>query len=227
MLIAIHNHKGGTGKSTIAAHLAFRAEQLGIKTLAATIDRQGDLLRWFTRGEALLEVDSPIQYGDHVTALYSPDEFPTRLAAGFPLTIVDTSPHSDVTGGAVSPDLWIVPVDNRTAIENLASVLPMMLKKAPALLVFYMADGGGVGALGALQDAARMLDKIEIYDEVIPKSGAMFRAQLRYCPVWESPFGADSVVHKAIVRFADHVFKRAGVAKTAAPKASARKGGRR
>ena len=48
MIIAIHNHKGGIGKTTITAHLAFRLDQLGIKCLVITLDRQGDVIRYFT-----------------------------------------------------------------------------------------------------------------------------------------------------------------------------------
>lgn len=227
MLIAVHNHKGGVGKTTLVAHLAYQAELAGVKTLAATIDRQGDLLRWFTRGEGKLQLDTPVEYGNHVTGLYSPDKFPTRLAKNFELTLVDTSPQSDVTSGIVEPDLWIVPVDNRSAIENLATILPAMLKMAPAILVFWKADAGGLAALRVLQDAARLLDNIEIYEEVVPDCGPLARTQTRYRPVWEVPFGEGSEAHQIVVRFANHIFKRAGVATTRAPKGGRKKGGRR
>ena len=38
---------------------------------------------------------------------------------GFQVILVDTPPESGMAD-AVDPDLWVVPVDNRTAIENLA-----------------------------------------------------------------------------------------------------------
>ena len=51
--IAVYNHKGGIGKTTIAVHLAYYAEELKIRTFATCIDPQGDLWRWLSGGDAI------------------------------------------------------------------------------------------------------------------------------------------------------------------------------
>jgi len=103
MIIAIHNHKGGIGKTTICAHAALRASDLGIRTLAVTLDRQGDLLRWFDE-EPDLSGDIPVQQ-ELLTGLYSPEVMPPPgIIAPYPLTLIDTPPQAGMVD-EVDPDL--------------------------------------------------------------------------------------------------------------------------
>ena len=41
-IVTVSIHKGGTGKTTIAAHLAFLAAERGAKTLLVDLDAQGN-----------------------------------------------------------------------------------------------------------------------------------------------------------------------------------------
>lgn len=209
MIIAVHNHKGGIGKTTITGHLAFRADQLGIKTLVTTLDYQGDVLRWFSE-EPKLDPNKPIRLRN-ITALYAPEQMPPPAALhGFPLVLVDTPPEKGMAD-AIDPDLWVVPVDNRTAIENLASVVPKMAAKAPCYVVFYAADQGGISTLRGLQEAAQHIPKLEFHPEVIPRNPAMFRTQAYYKPVWDVPHGKGTSGHQVMIRLCDAVLERAGL----------------
>lgn len=213
MIIAVHNHKGGIGKTTITAHLAFRLDQLGIKCLVITLDRQGDVVRYFSE-DPQLDPDKPVRLRN-ITALYSPGQMPPDDALrGFQVILVDTPPESGMAD-AVDPDLWVVPVDNRTAIENLASVVPKMAAKAPCFVVFYAADLGGVSTLRGLQDASKHIPKLEFYSEVVPHNSAMFRTQAYYKPVWDVPHGKGTSGHKAMLQLCDAILERAGVTEEA------------
>jgi len=208
-IIAVHNHKGGIGKTTICGHLAWRASDLGLRSLLITLDRQGDALRWISKDKKI-EMKKPVQNG-LLTGLYSPDVMPPDdILEGYPLVIVDTPPEAGVPE-AIDPDLWVVPVDNRTAIENLMSVVPLMTPKAPCYVVFYTADAGGITTLRGLQQAARHVPKVEFYDDVIPFNKSMRRTQVYYEPVWNVPHGEGRSGHRAMLRLCDAILARAGV----------------
>jgi cellulose biosynthesis protein BcsQ len=54
MIVTVANHKGGVGKTSLAAHLAFRAAERGNKVLAVDFDAQGNLTGTLAdRGKAL------------------------------------------------------------------------------------------------------------------------------------------------------------------------------
>jgi cellulose biosynthesis protein BcsQ len=51
--VAFYNNKGGVGKTTFAVHFALHAAQnRGLRTVAVGLDRQGDMMRWLSGGEA-------------------------------------------------------------------------------------------------------------------------------------------------------------------------------
>ena len=54
MIVTVANHKGGVGKTSLTAHLAFRAAERGNKVLAVDFDAQGNLTGTLAdRGKAL------------------------------------------------------------------------------------------------------------------------------------------------------------------------------
>lgn len=208
MIIVVHNHKGGIGKTTLTAHMAFRANVLGIKCLVVTLDRQGDLLRWFPGAEK--DPKKVFKLGN-ITVVYSPDQMPPQdILDAYPLVLVDTPPKEGVPA-MVNPGLWVAQIDNRTAVENLATVLPEFLKQAPVYLVFYRADVGGELMLRGLQDAARTLKQVEFCPLVLENAPSTARAQYNYKPVWEVPWGKGTDAAKDMIELCDLIFKRAGV----------------
>lgn len=208
-IIAVHNHKGGIGKTTICGHLAWRASELGIKCLVITLDRQGDVLRWFHKDKKI-DKKQPVRNG-LITGLFSPEEMPPDdVLDGYPLVIVDTPPEAGVPE-AIDPNLWVVPVDNRTAIENLMSVVPLMTPKAPCYVVFYTADAAGIATLRGLQQAARHVPKVDFYDDVVPFNPALRRTQAYYEPVWRVAHGEGTAGHRAMLRLCDAILARAGL----------------
>lgn len=89
--VAIISQKGGSGKTTMAVHLAVCAERQGQPTLILDLDPQGSACSWLHRR------------GDDAPEVVAAD--PSQLAGliqrakegGAGLVILDTAPHSDRT----------------------------------------------------------------------------------------------------------------------------------
>lgn len=104
--VVIATQKGGSGKSTIAAHLSVEFIRQGLTVAALDLDRQGSLSFW--RGQRELEEPEVLQvsfgdferYRDHCRQ------------EGFDVLLADTPPHAGAGIQAVvaHADLVIVPV---------------------------------------------------------------------------------------------------------------------
>jgi chromosome partitioning protein len=103
--VAIVSQKGGSGKTTVAVHLAVCAE-LDHKTVAIIdLDPQASALEWYSRRDA----ETP----EVITT--TPEQLPALLTQarsnGADLMIIDTAPHSDraATIAAELADLVLIP----------------------------------------------------------------------------------------------------------------------
>jgi chromosome partitioning protein len=105
--IVIASSKGGTGKSTLAAHLAVEADKQGDGLVAVVdTDSQGSLSAWWNVREA----STPLFAAVEVTAL---DTHLTALAEhGVNLVVIDTPPalSGTIHRAIASADLVIIPV---------------------------------------------------------------------------------------------------------------------
>lgn len=103
--IAILSGKGGSGKSTIALHLAVAAERRGEPVAVLDIDPQASAAAWAdTRADETPSVTS-IQPSRLARALEA------AAAAGAAYAIIDTAPHSAdaAVAAAEAADLVLVP----------------------------------------------------------------------------------------------------------------------
>jgi chromosome partitioning protein len=113
MIISILNQKGGSGKTTLAAHLARAAQADGKRVLLVDADRQGSLRDWHAAGDGL---GLDLIAADTTSALAS---LPS-VAQGYDLVVVDGMPSASpmaavaikVSDGVLVPiqpsplDLW-------------------------------------------------------------------------------------------------------------------------
>jgi chromosome partitioning protein len=103
--IAIVSQKGGSGKTTIAVHLAVCAGLSGKTVAIIDLDPQASALEWRSRRNA----ESP----EVITA--TPEQLPALLKMaktnGADLAIIDTAPHSDraAVAAASLADLILIP----------------------------------------------------------------------------------------------------------------------
>src|SRR5215831_279073 len=114
--IAIISQKGGSGKTTLAVHLAVCAERTHHRVAIIDLDPQASALEWYSRRHA----DTP----EVITA--TPDQLPVLLNQakenGAAVTLIDTAPHSDraATTATTLADLVLIPC--RPAAFDVAAI---------------------------------------------------------------------------------------------------------
>lgn len=104
--LAILSRKGGTGKTTVALHLAVQAQRLGYRTLVADADSQHSALDWFR----IRRQQPPVVVEARPGALYVARDAAAR--SGMDLAIFDTGPSAggDCLDAARFSDLCLMVV---------------------------------------------------------------------------------------------------------------------
>jgi chromosome partitioning protein len=132
--IAIISQKGGSGKTTLALHLAVAAEAAGKVTVLLDLDPQASATGW---------KDSRKGGTPEIMALPSARLAPalrTAIEEGFDLALIDTAPSTerDAATAARAADLVLVPcraaILDLRAIEMTAELVKLTGKPAYAVL---------------------------------------------------------------------------------------------
>jgi chromosome partitioning protein len=140
-ILAVVSQKGGSGKTTLAVHLATCAHLTGLKVALIDLDPQATARRWGDKREE----DGPEVVSDH----------PSRLSAllevartnGADLVVVDTAPNADqaALGAARASDLVLIPC--RPAAFDLEAIEATLdlatIAKKPASVVLNAAPSRG------------------------------------------------------------------------------------
>lgn len=146
---AFVSQKGGSGKTTLATHLAVYAEQKGETVALIDLDPQASAVAW----HGIRNTDAPVVIAG------SPDKLPalieTARGLGVTLAMIDTAPHTD-RGALVAiraADLVIMPVRpsflDVAALVNTVQLLEAADKKDSAIAVL-----NAVPPRGSLVDEA-------------------------------------------------------------------------
>ncbi len=114
--IAIVSQKGGSGKTTVAVHLAVCAERAGQTAAIIDLDPQASALEWHSRRDA----------GTPEVITATPEQLAGLLKSaednGADLMIIDTAPHSD-RAAVVAADLAdIVLIPCRPSAFDVAAI---------------------------------------------------------------------------------------------------------
>jgi chromosome partitioning protein len=154
--LAIISQKGGSGKSTIAVHLAVLAEQEGESVLLADLDPQRSAGDWYRARQARSPAVVETNPGDLGALL-------TRAAgAGATLAILDTPPHNEP--GAVATarmaDRLLIPVRpsilDMRAVRNTVAIARELGSPA-AFVLNSCPPARGVGEASVTVEARRGL----------------------------------------------------------------------
>ena len=147
--VAIISQKGGSGKTTIAVHLAVCAERARQRAAIIDLDPQASALEWYSRRAA----ESP----EVITAM--PEQLSALLkqakANGADFTLIDTAPHSDraATLAADLADLVLIPCRpaafDVAAITTTLNILKLTQAKERAAILL-----NAVPVRGSLTDEA-------------------------------------------------------------------------
>ena len=115
-VLALINQKGGSGKTTIALHMATAAWQAGLNTLLIDLDPQTSAAEWHdSRAEEFPAVLS-IQPTRLQKALQTAAESETHLV------VLDTAPHAESTALDAARAAQLVLIPCRPAIMDLRAV---------------------------------------------------------------------------------------------------------
>lgn len=110
-IITLAQQKGGSGKTTLAAHLAVAFARTGHAVAILDVDPQGSLGQWFERRETHFGPDSiDISFG--TASGWGARREARTFARHHDIVIVDTPPKSDVESRSAieAADLVVVPV---------------------------------------------------------------------------------------------------------------------
>jgi chromosome partitioning protein len=132
--IAILSQKGGTGKTTLALHLAVIAENNGLPSVVIDLDPQASAAGWKdTRSE-----ETPVVVSSPSARLQQALIAARKGHAG--LALIDSAPHSgeDALAAAEAADLVLIPC--RVAILDLRAIAStariVKLAAKPAFVIF-------------------------------------------------------------------------------------------
>ena len=130
--IAVISQKGGSGKTTLALHLAVASSATGQNAALIDLDPQASAAKWADRREAEL----PVVLSAHASRL--PNEIKRIQDAGCKTLFLDTAPHSDSSTleAAKHADLVLIPC--RPAIldmEAISNTLDLVRAKGTPLYV--------------------------------------------------------------------------------------------
>jgi chromosome partitioning protein len=139
--LAILAQKGGSGKTTLAVHMAVCATRQNLRTALIDLDPQGSAHDWNESREDGEKLDAVKASSGQLAALLK-----HAKAAGADLAIVDTAPHSDSAAAIVAQlaDFILMPCRparfDLKAIGSTAQVAS--LAKTPAAVVINAAPRG-------------------------------------------------------------------------------------
>ena len=134
-IIGIASQKGGSGKTTLAGHLAVQAEQAGSSPVALIdTDPQGSLSAWWNAREA----ETPCFARTTAATLKQDVELLREL--GMKLLVIDTPPAIEATIGDVIElcDLVIIPVRPSPHDLRAAGATVELVERAGKPLIFVI-----------------------------------------------------------------------------------------
>lgn len=131
--VAIISQKGGSGKTTLAIHLAVAAHRSGLRTAIIDLDPQASARKWGKR-----RGEDPQVISDHAEMVA--DLIEAARKNGADLILIDTPPAADRAAGAAArvSDLLLIP--SRPTVLDVEAIRPSTdlatLVGKPAYVIF-------------------------------------------------------------------------------------------
>lgn len=171
-IVTIAQQKGGSGKTTLAAHLAVALHGIGRSVGLIDIDPQGSLGQWLERRETA-SPDGVCEFDFRTASGWGARREARQMARDHDIVIVDTPPKADIEARSAieGASLVLIPVQptpmdlwaTRVTLDNIAreerTALAVLNRVPPrALLTGEMAEA--LAALGPAVAKARLGSRI-------------------------------------------------------------------
>ena len=151
--LAIISQKGGSGKTTIAVHVAVCASQRKLKTAIIDIDPQRSAYQWNQSRPDGMKLDAVTANASQLAVLLA-----KAKAGGIDLAIIDSAPHSDSEAAIAAQLADYVLIPCRPARFDLYAIASTVdIAKAantPAAVVINAAPRGRLADEGSRRPAA-------------------------------------------------------------------------
>lgn len=170
--IAVIAQKGGTGKTTVAVHLAVAAELAGHSAVVIDLDPQASATGW----KDLRRSETPVVISAQAVRL--DQVLKTSAEHGADFAVIDTAPHSESTALAAARKSDLVLIPCRAAILDLKAIgstvdLVKLAGKRGAVVL------NAVPPRGSLGDEAA--EAIRGYDVDLSPARLGHRAAYQHC----------------------------------------------
>ena len=197
MKIAIYNNKGGVGKTSLTAHVGFRAMETKQCITVVDADRQNNSMDWLTGGE--WDGNSTVERGSvKVTN--------DILEAEGDLVVIDCPPAFEVVQNYPDVDVWIIPVNGRfsvigsmTVIDEIKNINP----NARIVLIANMVDASTKFGKVQLDEIKKI--GVELFKLIIPRHDIVGKAEIATQSAWSIPYGSRSLAAQNLKLFAEWV----------------------
>jgi len=198
MKIAVYNHKGGVGKSTLTSHLGFYAQEHNIDLTVVDADRQRCTMTWLSghkwSGDDGYSLGSV--YVTYVDKLYTTNH-----------VVYDCPPAFEVIGSLANRiDKWVIPVDGRFSVEGAMAVVDEIKKLGSTGEMYIVINKGLDNTFGKKERQEISKLGIKVFCLELSQSDVVRKAESYGLPVWKVPYGARSLVTQNISLFCKWVF---------------------
>ena len=185
MKIAIYNNKGGVGKTSLTAHVGFRAMETKQFITVVDADRQNNTMDWLTGGDwdgnSMVEIGS-IKVTNDI------------LDADCDLVVIDCPPAFEVVQNFPDVDVWII-----TVIDEIKAINT----KARIVLIANMVDANTKFGKAQLEEIKKI--GVELYKLIIPRHDIVGKAEIATQSAWSIPYGSRSLAAQNLKLFAEWV----------------------
>lgn len=180
-IVALYNCKGGVASTTLAGNLVTYAAERGIRVCAATVGPEHDLEPFLGR--------LGLPWHDALESMPTDGD----------LLVLDVHSHTHCAE-LLRPDLWVMPMCNRTAYENATRVLPSLV--GPALWVWTS------GEVYSRHIAPELRARASFAPVVIPRCPSIADSVITASAAWSTPGGAHTPGARAVQALAQNILER-------------------